>query len=124
MRIVGQMSVSSDQDSADEEQIGALGLTMVTDTALAVGITAFPDPVTDVAADTWFMYQSFAQSFRFISGTGFDSINSMTYKIDSRGKRILEDGEVIVIIAANAHVTHGLKIAFPFRLLAQVRGTR
>ena len=121
LRVVGGISVTSDQTSTIEEQLGAFGLILVTDTALAVGITAMPDPVTDVGDDGWFAYQAFAQRGQLINSQP----PSMYYPFDLKGKRIVDGAGVSIAgIVANAHASHGLSFAIGIRILAQVRGTR
>ena len=56
LRTVGSIYVASDQTAANEAQLGAFGLILVTDQALSVGITAIPDPITDINDDGWFVY--------------------------------------------------------------------
>ncbi len=124
LRVVGQVSVSSDQQAVSEDQIGAIGMCIVTDTAVATGITAVPDPVTDVNDDIWFMYQSFSQQMRFGTSVGLHPDWATNYQIDSKAKRIVQSGETIIVVAANAHASHSLQIAFSIRVLGQVRGTR
>jgi len=123
LRTVGVLTVQSDQAAASENQLGAIGMRIVTDRAGTVGITAIPDPVTEVSDDGWFMYQGFAQAFTFLDSTGFDSDAGHTYAIDSSAKRVLEDGSRIAIVVANASSSHGLQVAIVLRLLAMVRGT-
>ena len=124
LRVVGTVSVISDQVAATEDQIGAIGMCLATDTAVAVGIGSLPDPVTDVGDDIWFMYQSFAQRFVVADATGLNPNSAQNYLVNSRAKRIVSSGMTICIIAANATAAQGFNIAFPMRLLAQVRGTR
>ena len=87
IRTVGQFSISSDQQATTEQQIGAFGLIVATDAALAVGITALPDPVTEIADDGWFVYRSFSQDFRFITAAGVMPDFAMPYEFDSKAKR-------------------------------------
>ena len=120
LRTVGSVSIASDQTGASEEQIGAFGMALVTDSAVAIGVTAMPDPVSDAEDDGWFVYQAFAQQTALAS-TG---IGSVMYPIDSKAKRILEGkGMNIAVMLTNSHATQGLQFAINLRLLSQVRGT-
>ena len=56
LRTVGILSISSDQSGAAEQQIGAFGMICVSDSAVAIGVTAMPDPVVDADDDGWFVY--------------------------------------------------------------------
>ena len=123
LRIVGGLAVSSDQQSASEFQMGAAGMCLVTDTALAAGIASIPDPVTDVQDDIWIWYQSFGQRSRFSSAVGVDYQGSSWYPFDNRAKRIISTGQSIAVVVANAHATHAFDISINLRLLSMVRGT-
>ena len=123
LRTVGQISVAPDQTAAQEFQIGGFGLCIVTDRAVTVGITAIPDPVTEVDDDMWFVYVLFCQEFFPGAGTSTDFNMRTNYAFDSRAKRILTDGYTVAIVAANSHATHGLTIVPQFRMLSMVRGT-
>ena len=120
LRIHGAICVQSDQAGALEEQLGAVGLCLVTDRAVTVGITAIPDPVTEVDDDFWFVYRPFMQS----STQGVDQgQTSFYYEIDSKGKRIVSQGHTVAIVVANASPSHGIEFAINLRMLSMTRGT-
>ena len=123
LRVVGGVRVISDQVVAIEDQLGAIGMHLITDTAFAIGITAIPDPVTDINDDGWFMYQAFGQRISIVSAVGFDGNMGEFYPIDSSAKRVIEGGSRVAVVVANAHATHGFQVALSFRMLAMVRGT-
>ncbi len=122
LRSVGGVAIHSDQAAADEQQIGAFGLIMVTDTALALGITAIPGPFTDGSDDGWFLHVPFAQSIEFVSGVGV-LVNSVWYPFDSGAKRVNHDGTAVALVVENGGASHGLRIAFSLRMLSMVTGT-
>ena len=121
---VGGVGVSPDTSAATENQLGAIGMCVVTDAATAIGITALPDPVTDVEDDVWFFYQGFANRMVVSDVTGINFNASTWYSFDSKAKRIVSTGQNIAIVAGNAHATQGFQLALNFWMLAQVRGTR
>ena len=123
LRTVGVLTVSSDQESASELQLGAFGMSIVTTTALAVGVTAIPGPVTDVGNDSWFTFVPIQQHLTFVSATGVYPRMGVQYFFDSRAKRIVESGSAIAIMVENAHATHGFKVTMALRMLSMVRGT-
>ena len=100
--------------------MGAFGLIVVTETALAAGAASIPGPASDVGNDGWLTYVPFAQQ----SLVGSPGPPSVQYFFDSRAKRIVHDGDVVAIMVENIHATHGLSIISAFRQLSQVRGTR
>ena len=121
IRTVGILSVQSDQAVAIEDQMGAMGLILVTDSAAAIGATAMPDPVVDADDDGWFVYQAFAQQ----SGGAQTGHNSVEYHFDSKAKRIVPGtGVNVAVLVKNCHASFGLEFALSFRILTQVRGTR
>ena len=122
LRTVGQIYVITDQTAASEQQTGAFGLCMATDQALAVGITALPDPISQVADDVWFVYVPITQTNRMASIAG--QIVGMKYDFDSKAKRVIHTGVGIAVVVANAHATEAFNILVGFRMLSQVRGTR
>ena len=123
LRVVGGISVKSDQKAGDEFQLGAFGMIRVTNLAVTAGIASIPDPVTDINDDGWFVYVPFAQSNIFLDATGYDSISDRWYAFDSRAKRKIEEGTTVAVVAANAHATMGLQLAPSYRFLTMVTGT-
>jgi len=123
LRVVGSFGIASDQVAASELQLGAVGMCVVTDAAVAVGITALPDPVTDAGDDVWFFYKSFSFSFEVISAVGIRPDMTHMLEFDQKAKRIVHSGQSVVIVASNAHATNGYNISFNSRILSMVRGT-
>ena len=121
LRTVGALTIVADQAGTAEEQVGAFGMILVTDSATAIGVTALPDPVVNAGGDGWFLYQSFAQQ----SATETAGVGSVAYPFDSKAKRVFEGtGMVIAMMLTNSHSTFGLEFNLQLRILAQVRGTR
>ena len=120
LRTVGMLAVTSDQGASVEDQIGAFGIILVSDTAFAVGVTAIPDPITAQDDDGWFVYQAFCQQ-------GDASVTSSLpriYNFDSGAKRIVQsEGTSIAFTIVNVSGSHGLRFCLNFRMLAQLRGT-
>ena len=120
LRTVGNISITSDQIAVDEQQLGAFGLIVVTDTALGVGITAVPGPVTDIADDGWFTYQSFGFELQVFDATGVNADFAHNLMFDSKGKRIVEDGRAVAVVCENSHATNGFEISFGIRMLSLI----
>ena len=119
LRVLGAFAIESDQAVAREEQIGAVGLMVVTDTAAAAGVASIPGPSTDANDDGWFAHQFFMQN-SFLTN---EAPNSFIYPFNSKGRRVMEEGSLIAIVVENAHATHGLNIAWQFRMLTRITGT-
>ena len=122
LRTVGMISVASDQVAADEFSIGAFGMKIVTDLAAAAGAASIPGPVTDISDDGWFVFVPFAESFEFVSAVGIAPNYGRRYPFDSRAKRVLEEGSVVVLMVENASPSFGIEVALAFRMLTMVTG--
>ena len=123
LRTIGQFGVRSDQSSATEVQIGAVGMIVVSTTALATGITAIPSPITDIEDDGWFMFAAITNFFHIHSVAGYVVNQNVIQEFNSKAKRITHDGQAIALVAENSHATHGWTIDMVFRTLSMVRGT-
>ena len=124
LRNVGLLSVKTDQQVADEDQIGAFGIIRVTDTAFAAGAASVPGPITDSSDDGWMVYVPIAQSFLFGTAVGMQGNFAQGYPFDSKAKRIISGGSRVVLVVESTSGSAGFQIAFVMRLLSQVRGTR
>ena len=120
LRTVGYVSIASDNSGATEFQIGAFGMIVVSDTALALGITAIPGPITDIADDGWFTYLPFGFEELVLTQAGVRPNRMRHMPLDSRGKRIVEDGRAVAIVAENAHATHAFDLLFSVRMLSLI----
>ena len=113
-RVVGLLSVQSDQNVAVELPFGALGFAVVSDKAATTGVTAVPDPVTEGSSDLWHVYQSFSAEGSASTNVGRPL---MQFPIDSRAQRKVQDGENCVAVIANASATDGLIFTLNYRIL-------
>ncbi len=123
LRTVGMLSVSSDQVSASEDQIGAFGAIVVNDLAVAAGAASIPGPITNLDDDGWFLYVPIVQKFENVTSAGFDPNMSVQYPFDSKAKRTTEEGFSIAFMVQNTHASNGFDVAFVIRILSMIRGT-
>ena len=123
LRTVVQISVFTDNEAAAEQQVGAFGICVVTDVALAIGITAVPSPVAEIQDDLWYVHHTIVQRSSFLSSIGFYPNVATLYQFDSKAKRKVETGSTIVVVVENSG-PHGFQIATGMRMLSQVTGTR
>ncbi len=121
LRLIGNVSVMSDQAANLERQIGSIGLIVVSNQAVAAGAASIPGPSTDIEDDGWFAHMQFAQLTN--RDTDAVGIASLTYDFSSKGRRVVQEGESIAIMAENIHATNALSLALQFRLLSRVTGT-
>ncbi len=117
-RTRGVLSVRSDQSVAPEAQLGALGMVVVNDLAIAAGAASIPGPVTDASDDGWFVWVPFAQSGKFSSVSNF---GGERYVIDSKAMRKVEEGFQVAVMVENASASDGLEVACAISLLASRR---
>ncbi len=115
VRTVGSIWVKSDQKAANESPFGAMGFLVASEKAVALGVTALPDPITQEASDSWFVYQQVAASGGPEEGRPFDR-----YDFNSKAMRKVQDGEDIAVMVTNASSTLGLQFVIKFRLLIKV----
>ena len=120
VRTRGNFYIGSDQAAVVEQQTGAIGLIRVTASALAIGITAIPDPVTNSDDDGWFVWQGFSQESSLTTTAGL--AGGHVYEIDSKAQRIVREGQVIAVVAVNSQAAAGLHLGINFRLLSRFRG--
>ena len=123
LRTVGTFMCLSDQSAADELQIGAIGMMIVTDLAVAAGAASIPGPITDRGDDGWFVYIPLVQSLDVNSAIGVEPQFATQYHFDSKAKRRAQEGQQVVIMVENASASFGFIVAGVFRMLSQVSGT-
>ena len=119
IRCRGIISVQSDQTAASETPFGAVGMCVVSDQAVAVGVTAIPTPITDKDSDLWIMHQYFFAPVAFGSGVGFRNI-SQSYEFDSKAMRKVPEGSTLIWVVENAAVGSGLIFALQFAVLLKL----
>jgi len=108
----------TDNGAAVEQQIGAFGAIVVSDPAVAIGITAIPGPGvgSEGGDDGWFIHQTFA-SRTIVANTDMES---RMIEIDSKAKRKLDDGFTIAFVVENVHASHAFRFIFSMRVLSQL----
>ncbi len=109
--------VRSDQEAASEFQVGAYGHAVVSDQAEAIGVTAVPTPITDMASDLWFVHQMVMSEYVLGEGS-----RSRPWLIDSKAMRQVEEGEQLITVGefASGAAGNGLIIAAGGRFLIKL----
>ena len=119
IRTRGLFSFKSDQSAASEENVGALGIAVVTAQAVSVGITAIPHPVTDAAWGGWFYHTYFSRAMLVLSGVGVDPNNVMNIVIDSKAARKVDEDERLVVVIENSSAA-GMEVTTMERFLSKL----
>ena len=98
VRSRGMISLRFAAHNADVSVVGAFGIGLVSAEALAVGITAVPEPFTDSDWGGWMTWQPFARRLEFSDATGLYS-EDWEYVIDSKAMRKVEPNSAMVFVA-------------------------
>ncbi len=120
-RTIGQVLIVSDQAAATEAQLGALGMVVVSDIALAAGAASIPGPVTEKDDDGWFLWVPLTNRFRFLTAAGFDSVDGRVFHFDSRGMRKIEEGFSVAVMVENASASTGFSVHVQMSVLSSRR---
>ncbi len=120
-RIRGHLAVRSDQNAAGEDTVGAVGVLVASDEAVAVGVGSLPTPYTDQDSDLWMMHQYFSHSFTFLSSVGFQDQSFSIWEFDSKAMRKMESGQTMCFIVENgAAAGSGISYYLNFAVLFKV----
>ena len=119
VRTRGVWQTGSDQLAASELYETSLGMCVVSDQALAIGITAVPTPEEDRESDLWFVYETRLGQFDFISLIGFESQMDQT-PFESKAMRKVEDGQDVILVVQNSSTSAGAGVTVAGRLLIKL----
>ncbi len=92
VRMRGILGIRTDQVVASELQHAALSLAVVSDQALAIGVTAVPTPSADRASDAFMLYEEIASFFTFASNIGIQTQGMTLKEFGSKAMRKVEQG--------------------------------
>ena len=67
---------------------------MVSDQAVAIGVTAVPTPITDQGSDLWYFYD---QVFGRFGGTAVEEVG-VNRIIDSKAMRKIDEGQDLIMV--------------------------
>jgi len=119
VRVRGLLYLASDQAGAPEDQAINLGYSIVSDQAIAIGVTAVPTPTTDKGSDLFFVYQSLMSAGDSAAGAG---VLGQGLQFDSRAMRKVEEGQDIAITVETelAALTDGVVVRHSARILVKL----
>ncbi len=121
VRTRGLFSVISDQSAQTEDQQVGVGFSVVSDQAVAIGVTAVPTPYTDMESDLFFLYEQHFSHFLFSSAVGLqDEGNRAVTRFDSKAMRKVEDGQDIVSTIETSSISSGAIVRLAFRMLVKL----
>ena len=95
-------------------------MAIVSDQASAIGVTAIPTPITDMASDLWFVHQMIYGELFFTTGVGYDPQAMTNFEIDSKAMRKVDIGQDLVVVAEISSGSDGVNVTFGGRMLVKV----
>ncbi len=117
VRTRGMLAFRSDQIAQTEDQIGALGIAVVSEQARAAGAASIPGPQTDSDWDGWYFWTPLYANLELGSGTAFQPRFQTNIMVDSKAMRKLNSNDAVVVMAENNSAVHALEIAVNLRTL-------
>ncbi len=120
VRTRGWLFIGSDQIANIEPYGMSLGFSVVSDQALAIGITAVPTPETDADSDAFWVYESMTGEMKLISAAGFADPAGQGKDYDSRAMRKVEDGFDMAFVIETNSFSNGLFVSHVGRLLLKL----
>ena len=114
------LNIQSDQQAGSEDQVGAFGIAVVSDQAVAIGVTAVPTPVTDLGSDLWLAHQYMTASLALNSAVGFDAQFTTNFDLDSKAMRKVEEGQDIVFVKERGTLGDGITLFSAGRMLIKL----
>ena len=112
-----QLFLRSDQAASAEDQAAAFGMCVVSDQAVAIGVTAVPTPVTDLASDLWFVHRYLMASYSGIAG----GARGIPYEVDSKAMRKVDLGQDLISVAeVDLGIGAGVTMFIAGRILVKV----
>ncbi len=120
VRSVGFMGIRSDQTATSETYDAAIGFSVVTDQAAAIGVTAVPTPWTDLGSDSFFVHQMLMQRFLFISGVGVESGMLSWMHYESKAMRRVNDDQTVAFVVEGSSLSAGSVIHHAGRQLVKL----
>ena len=112
LRTVGTIMISQ-VGGGSQFVLGAFGMIVVSELALAAGQLSLPGPIEDIASDGWFVHVP-------VMGEGADGI---VVPFNSKAKRVVHDGSAIALMWEGNTRTDEATFDMTIRMLSMVRGT-
>ena len=117
VRTRGYLFITSDQAAAAEVQIGAYGGAVVTDQAIAIGVSAVPTPITDLGSDEFFLHQMIMADESALTDVAKPGVG---VQFDSRAMRKCSESEQPYFVAELSTVGSGFSLFSAGRMLVKL----
>ena len=112
--------LTSDQLAATEDQEIGYAMSIVTDQAAAIGVTAVPTPMTDQGSDQFFVYELLYNSFQFADSTGFDASVGRERIVDSKAMRKVKESDDLALTVETSAQSEGIVLVSGGRMLVKL----
>ena len=121
VRTRGILAYRSDQVGVSENYQAALAFSVVSQQALAIGITAVPTGFSILGSDLFWVHQMMAGRFEFISGVGVSSPNAMqVVEYDSKAMRRVDDDQALAFTLESSSLSLGINVFHAARMLIKL----
>ncbi len=118
VRTRGMWGLRSDQQAASENYSASMAMSVVSEQASAIGVTAIPTPETDRGSDLFFVYESAAGAL------GFDVDGSLERgkwrEFDSKAMRKVDISQDIVWSVETSSISSGVITHLSARMLVKL----
>ena len=109
-----EFGVRSDQSVAIENQQVGVGIAVVSDQAVAVGVTAVPTPITEMGSNLWLLHKLIFSAENVV----VDVAHPAEFRaVDSKAMRKVEVGQDLVVVVETASPSGGAVVTTGGRLL-------
>ncbi len=119
IRTVGHIFHVSDQAATSENRDVAWGCCVVSDQAVAVGVTAVPTPATENGSDLWYLHGTSSGRYEDDTSVGFNDIGHVQ-TIESKAARKVEEGQDIITVVETFAISAGCNITTFMRTLIKL----
>ncbi len=120
VRTRGFIFCGSDQIANIEPYDCTVSYAVVSDQALAIGVTAVPTPETDQSSDLFFVYETIIGEMKLISAAGFADPAGQGREFDSRAMRKVQESEDIAFVIETSAVSNGVFMSHTSRMLVKL----
>ncbi len=120
VRTRGVFGVKSDQIATQEDFDAAVSMSVVSDQAVAIGVTAVPTPATDMGSDMFFVYEMLFGTYEDRTAAGFESNGLTSMQFDSKAMRRVNDDQDLAVTLETSSVSNGVNVRLGFRQLIKL----
>ena len=114
VRTRGEVTVVPSVFTGSLDVVGAYGMAVVTDQAVAAGVASIPGPFSEANWDGWLVWRSFGFRLEFDDATGILQAG-WRHEVDSKAMRKVSDNETVCMLVESQ--TGAFRISMQLRQL-------